>query len=54
MMNGALLQEWSNLSELEREGVFKILLRDRAGEFFLQLSSQEQIDQLSPSPGRPR
>ena len=46
MANDALLQEWSNLSESERVEAFKILLRDRADEFFLQLSSQEQIDLL--------
>lgn len=43
MTNGALLEEWNDLSESERVQAFESLPRDRADDFFLALSSRDQL-----------
>ena len=54
MAEKALTQDWSELSEPERVEAFNELPRDRAGEFFLQLSSEDQARLLLALPERER
>ncbi len=50
MTNSAGLEEWNDLSDLERVEAFESLPRDRADGFFLQLSSRDQVRLLLALP----
>ncbi len=50
MTNAALHREWSDLSDLERLESFENLPRDQADEFFLHLSSRDQVRLLLALP----
>ncbi|MGI8744251.1 MAG: magnesium transporter [Bryobacteraceae bacterium] len=45
-----LLQKWSDLPELDRLEAFEGLPRDQADDFFLELSSRDQLDLLFALP----
>ena len=54
MTKTALLEEWNDLSESERVERFEALPRDRADDFFLLLSSRDQVRLLLTLPAGER
>jgi magnesium transporter len=50
MTSNPLLQEWNDLSEAERVEAFENLPRDRADDFFVHLSSRDQVHLLLALP----